>query len=386
MKLLTFIVDRANYGRLKKCLVDLEKSPEIDSFIVLTGSAALSKYGNLEEEIKKNNLKTEPPIYAEISSGELNGMVTTIGLMVIKFADLIHRIKPDFIQLIGDRYEALAAAIAGSYSGIPIIHHQGGELSGAMDEMTRHAITKMSHIHLVATQKAKLIVRQLGECDENIYVTGCPSIDIVNSVKENQVGLDWLNKVGVGDDISIDQPFFLFIYHADTEDIHKSTEYFNQLLKVVFDQKIQGVIFWPNIDPGSDNIAKKIRECRETHKINNRIRFVRNVAPERYIQLMFNAEFAIGNSSSLVREGSYIGLPTFLVGDRQLNREIGKNIIPIPYDEIYKINQLIEARAYISYRKESDLYGCGDAVDKINFIISSLANKKIRHYKDFNLL
>jgi len=386
MKILTFIVDRANYGRLKKCLIRLKEDPEIESLVALTGSAALSKYGNLEEEMRGVNLKIEPPIYAEIASGELSGMVSTIGLMVIKFSDLIQRIKPDVVQLIGDRYEALAAAIASSYDGIPIIHHQGGELSGALDEMTRHVITKMSHIHFVATERAKDIVRQLGESDKNIYLTGCPSLDIVKSVMQNQTSLKWLNEIGVGDNLNIEEPFFLFIYHADTEDIDKSTKYFDQLLELAFHQKIQAVIFWPNIDPGSDNIAKKIRGHRESHVVNNKVRFLRNVSPERYIELMIKAEFAIGNSSSLVREGSYIGLPTFLIGNRQLNREYGKNIIPIAYQDILKINKLIDKKCYLKNRESTYLYGSGDAVDVIISIISSLKRKKIKHYKNFHLL
>jgi UDP-hydrolysing UDP-N-acetyl-D-glucosamine 2-epimerase len=300
-------------------------------------------------------------------------MAKTTGLAIIELSTIFAKINPDFVVSVADRFETLGTVIAASYMNIPVIHTQGGEISGSIDESVRHACTKLSHVHFPATFSAGKVIEQLGENPENIYVTGCPSIDIAKSTSEIPVAevLEKYKGVGIGIDPS--KPYLLISQHPVTTDYKNSRSHAIETLDAIIKLGVQAIWLWPNIDSGSDSISKVLREHRENEQ-KHKITFYRNFSAEDYIRVLRSTACILGNSSSGIRESAYLGVPSVVIGDRQLGREHAGNVKLTGYDS----EQIIEAtRTQISHGKyvSSDLFGDGRAGVKMISILESVDPK-----------
>jgi UDP-hydrolysing UDP-N-acetyl-D-glucosamine 2-epimerase len=256
---------------------------------------------------------------------------------------------------------------------IPVIHTQGGEISGSIDESVRHACTKLSHIHFPATFSAGKVIEQLGENPENVFVTGCPSIDIAKSTSEIPISevLKKYNGVGIGIDFT--KPYLLISQHPVTTDYKNSGSQAIQTLDAIVKIGIQAIWLWPNIDSGSDSISKVLREHREKEQ-SKKITFYRNFSAEDYIRVLRSAACILGNSSSGIRESAYLGVPSVVIGERQSGREHADNVKFTNYDS----EQIIETtRIQVLHGKykSSDLFGDGSAGIKMISILESLDPK-----------
>ena len=187
-KILSFIVDRANYGRLKPVLLKMQKSSRIDSKIVATGSFVLRRFKSPVDTMIKDGHVPDFEVEMEVEGSSKSSMTKSIGLGIIEYSSIISNIKPDIILLIGDRYEALAAATTATYMGIPIAHIQGGEISGSLDEYARHAISKLATFHFPSTKRAADYLFQMGEPRDKIFHVGCPVGEVINGTPEK---VDW---------------------------------------------------------------------------------------------------------------------------------------------------------------------------------------------------
>ncbi len=374
-KKITFvIVNRANYGRIKNLLIKLKKSSFFKIDIVIVSSSTLKKYGEIENIIKKDGLKVSEKIYTHIEGENLQTMTKSTGLLLLELSTTFQKLSPDMVFLVGDRYEVLSAAIAANYMNIFLIHLQGGELTGSVDENVRHAVTKLSHLHLVNTSKSKKIVEQMGENPQKVFNVGCPSIDIIKNTNFKKIRIK--SPFGVGYKINLDKPYYIFLIHPVTTNYKNSEKLVKEMIEVAKKIDSQIIWLWPNVDAGANIFSKKIRSFREKHK--KKINFVINFRTDEYLKIMKNCVAIIGNSSSAIREASYMGIKSINVGDRQIFRERGNNVFDVPEDHkkiLKKIKQINSIKV-----KKTTLYGKGDAIEKI---IKILKNTKIDIKKKF---
>jgi len=254
-------------------------------------------------------------------------MAKSVGFGVIEFASEFQRLKPELILLIGDRYEMLAAAIAAAYMNICIAHIQGGEVSGSIDESARHAITKFAHFHFPSTRRSAEYLARMGENPDTILAIGCPSSDIARKL-DRTLSSEVVNAGGSGALIDISKPFLLVLFHPTTTEYGGEREQMDEVLEALHRLQLQTILLWPNIDAGADHISKAIRVFRDQTK-PTWLRTLTNLTPEHYLKVLANVSCSIGNSSSFVRDASFLGTPVVLVGSRQEGREIGEHVLPV---------------------------------------------------------
>lgn len=319
VRIAAVLVDRANYGRMKPVLERMRRRPEIDLKIICSGTMLLERFGRAREVVAEDGFEIAADVYFEIEGSVPNTMAKSVGLGIVEFSTVFMNLKPDFVLVMGDRYEAFGATVAAAYQNMCVIHIQGGEVSGSIDESTRHAITKLSHYHFPATKRAGRYLVEMGEDPATVFPLGCPSADVVAET-DSDLPLDLLHYYGVGPHLDFDRRFILIVSHPVTTEYATAGEQMEALLRAVKVSGEQAVLLWPNIDAGSDGVSKAIRRFRENNP-RAPLRAYKNFEPHHYITLLKNAACLVGNSSSFVRDASFIGTPVVLVGSRQDGRE-----------------------------------------------------------------
>lgn len=370
MKKICFVINsRANYARIKTAILASYANKNFECFVIVGASGLLYNYGRVEDIIKQDGIEIDYRVFSSVSGDTPESMAKTTGLAIIELSTIFAKINPDFVVSVADRYETLGTVIAASYMNIPVVHTQGGEISGSIDESVRHACTKLSHVHFPATVNAGKVIEQLGENPEAIFVTGCPSIDIAKSTSEIPIA-EVLNKYnGVGNGVDFSKPYVLISQHPVTTDYKNSRLNASKTLDAIANLDIQAIWLWPNIDSGSDSISKVLREYRENKPTRN-ITFFRNFSAEDYIRVLRNSACILGNSSSGIRESAYLGVPSVIIGDRQIGREHASNVMFVNYDSkeiIAAAHNQISKGKYES----SNLFGDGNAGSRMIFILDS---------------
>ncbi|KKS14426.1 MAG: UDP-N-acetyl-D-glucosamine 2-epimerase, UDP-hydrolysing [Candidatus Yanofskybacteria bacterium RIFCSPLOWO2_02_FULL_45_10] len=302
---------RADFGKLKSLILALRKALGFDVQIFATGMHMLADYGYTVNEIEKCGIRN---IYKYISySGQASQEVILASTMV-GFGNYIKEFKPDLIIVHGDRLEALAGALAGSFNNVLVAHIEGGELSGTLDGHIRHAITKLSNIHFVANGEAKTRVKQLGEDPKSIFEIGSPDVDVMLSKK-----LPTLTQAKKRYAINYDH-YAILLYHPVTTELGSLERDVEELIRAMVKSEMNYIVIHPNNDPGSDIIR--------THyygqlAANSHFRLFPSLRFEYFLTILRHAHFIIGNSSSAVREAPYFGVPALNVGTRQADRIFG---------------------------------------------------------------
>ena len=337
-KVCVVVASRANYGRVKYLMKSIQAHPKLRLILVVGASALLDRFGNITEIIKKDGFTINRSIHYIIEGENLTTQAKSTGIGIVELASAFQDLKPDAVITVADRFETMATAIASTYMNIPLIHLQGGEVSGNIDDRVRHSITKLSDIHFVSTSCAAKRVIKMGEDENCVFNFGCPSIDVL--LQEN-LSIDnniMKNELGAGVPIDWNDPYILMLQHPVTtsfgQGFYQVTETLNALKSF---PKIQKIVMWPNLDAGSDDVSKGIRHFREFN-MKEKIYYYKNFSPENYARVLNNALCCVGNSSSFIREGAFLGVPAVIIGDRQEGREHGKNIIFSEYasEEIEK--------------------------------------------------
>jgi UDP-hydrolysing UDP-N-acetyl-D-glucosamine 2-epimerase len=336
--------------------------PKLELQVVAAGTMVLERFHQPVEVVKKDGFKVQGEIFIELEGSTPVTMAKSVGFGVVEFASEFQRLKPDVVILIGDRYEALSAAIAAAYMNICIAHIQGGEVSGSIDESTRHAVTKLSHFHFPSTRRSAEYLIRMGENPKTILTVGCPSSDIARTF-DRKLTSEIINRVGSGACIDVTKPFLLVIFHPTTTEYGDEGRQMKELLNALKRLSMQTLLLWPNIDAGADQISKAIRVFRD-HTKQSWLRAVTNLSPENYLKVLSNAVCAIGNSSSFIRDASYFGTPVVLIGARQDGREIDAHVRPITLNAD---NIAAAVRAQLEHGRyaPSILYGDGNVSARI---------------------
>lgn len=367
-KICFVIASRANYGRVKSVIIRFKKSKEFVIQVVLAASALLERYGDLKKILKKDNIKIDREAYLVVEGETPYTMAKSTGVAIMELSSIFNDLKPDFVFTVGDRYETIATAISASYMNIILVHIQGGEVTGSIDESVRHSITKLSHIHFPATEKAKRNIIKMGEDKRFVFNVGCPSFDLF----KNKINIKKINTFlnGVGSKIDLKNKYNLVVFHPVTTEYGISYEQTQKIINVINNLNVQTIWLWPNVDAGSDGISKCLRKNRENKNLRN-VQLIKNFPVEFYNYLIKSATCLIGNSSSFIREASFFGTPTVLIGNRQQNREVGANVIRSSFKETELIKK-IKKQMGKKYKKNY-LYGNGNAANKIYKIFITLS-------------
>jgi UDP-hydrolysing UDP-N-acetyl-D-glucosamine 2-epimerase len=364
------IASRANYGRVKSIIYELRKNKKFKLKIILAASALLHRFGSLKKILKKDGVKYHKESHFIVEGESPLTMAKSTGLALIELCSAFNDLKPDVVITVGDRYETIATAIAASYMNITLAHIQGGEITGSIDESVRHAITKLSHIHFAATNNSKKNIIKLGEDKKFVFNVGCPSLDLINKdiakYKNSYLSIN----TGLGPKIDFKKKYLLIIFHPVTTEYGLSFKQTQEIIDSIQNITHQVIWLWPNIDAGSDGISKCIRENREAGRLNH-VTFYKNLPVDQYNYVLSNALCCVGNSSSFIREGSFLGTPCVLIGERQNKREIGNNIIK---SRINKKEILKKIKIQIRNKKikKSYIYGNGLAAKQISNLLYNL--------------
>ena len=227
------------------------------------------------------------------------------------------------------------------YLNIPLIHIQGGEVTGSIDEKVRHSITKLADIHFVSTKRSKNYLLKMGENKKSVFLTGCPSIDVAYKARPKLPKDFFVKNRGVGNVPKHKEKYIVVMQHPETTKFNETYNQIRQTIDAIVNIKnIKVAWLWPNIDAGSDIISNQLRIIREKNLMTN-VSFFKNFTPEDYIKLIYNCECLIGNSSSGIRESSFLSIPVVNIGFRQKNRERGNNVIDVGYDKDQIYNAII---------------------------------------------
>lgn len=371
-KVCVVITARPSYSRIKTALKAIQKHPDLELQTVVAASALLDRYGMAVDFIEQDEIDIAARVYMVLEGENPASMAKTTGLGMLELATVFDNLKPDLVVTIADRYETLATAVAASYMNIPLVHIQGGEVTGSIDEKVRHAITKLADLHFVASAKAAERVIKMGESADKVFVTGCPSIDLAAQVLESPA-LDFnpLEKYGgVGSLENYNGEYLVVMQHPVTTEHESSRRHVWETLNAVRELAVPTFWFWSNVDAGAGGTANGIRTFRETHNPRN-IRFFKNMSPTDFLRLLCNAKCLIGNSSVGIRECSFLGVPVVNIGSRQTGRERGANVIDVDYS---REQITTAARKHLGNgRYESNkLYGDGTAGEQIAALIEKV--------------
>ena len=369
-KICVVITARPSYSRIRSALYAIQSHPDLELQLIISGSALLPKYGSAIDFILEDGFIPDAQIYHMIEGETLLSSAKSTGLAIIELSSELNKLQPDAVVTIADRYETLATAIAASYLNIPVVHIQGGEVTGSIDEKVRHAITKLSDIHFVSTNKAYERVISMGENPDSVYVTGCPSIDIAKQIDSNSpLDFNPFEKYGgVGNTFNTSEDYLIVMQHPITTEHYLSNNQTLETLEAITKLNMPTFWFWPNPDAGSAGISKEIRVFREHHE-HSKIHFVINMSPEDFLKLTISSSCIIGNSSVAIRECSFLGVPAVNLGTRQFGRERGSNVIDSSHDSA-DIISAVKRQLSRTDITQDNLYGDGTAGKKIAYILS----------------
>ena len=384
-KVCVVVNSRANYGRIKSFLRAAMDHPDLELQLIVGASALLYRFGSAIDIIRGDGFEPQAIVHSVVDGETPVTMAKSVGLGTIELATHFEALKPDVVLTVADRFETIATAIAASYMNIPVAHTQGGEVTGSIDENVRHAITKLSHIHFPATERAREFLLRMGERPDTIHVTGCPSIDVL---VENDLALPkdiFARNKGVGADLDVSKPYVMVMQHPVTTEYGEGLTQIEATLKAVDRigrQGMQVIWLWPNADAGSDDVAKGLRVFRENNDPDY-LHLYRNFSPEDYARLLNNAVCMIGNSSSGLREAAYLGTPSVNIGTRQRGRDRAQNVIDTPHNA-EAIYRAIERQVAHGRYPNSLMFGDGSSGKRIADILAtaSLQLEKSLSYLD----
>ena len=367
-KILFVTCTRADYGKLKSLIINIQKNNSFISRVFVSGMHNMKRYGSTYEEIEKDKING---IY-RYSNQTKNMRMDEILMSTMRgFSPFLIRYNPDLVIVHGDRIEPLACALSSLLNNFLVAHIEGGEVSGTVDEMLRHSISKISHLHLVSNKIARKRLIQMGENKRYIFEVGSPDVDLI--LNKNLPKIESARKRY---NIRFNN-FSISIIHPVTTNIknlkRESEIFFSALIKT----NLNYIIIFPNNDLGSEIILKEIHKLKN----NNKFKIFPSIRFEYYLTLLKNSKFIIGNSSSGIIEAPYYGVTTINIGTRQTNRLKTKLIKNISFNEkkiIKTINQIKNRK--IIKRK---FFGRGNSAKKIETLLLSNKIWNISKQKNF---
>lgn len=369
-KIAVVVTGRAPYGRLKSVMQAINEHPKLQLQTIVAASALLDRYGCLSV-IERDGFKVDDKIYTVIEGDTPSCMSLTTGFFMAQLSNSFARLQPDIVIAHADRYEALAVASTAAYMNIKLVHCQGGEISGSIDDKVRNSITQLSDIHFPATEQSMDRIISMGKSPETVFNVGCPAIDLIPN--DLSITEDFCRKYGgVGPSIDFSKPYLVVIQHPVTTEYGEGLKQIGETMKAIQSLRAPTVWLWPNVDSGSDDISKGLRIARERGELDH-VHFFKNLSPEDFYKLIANCACLIGNTSAGIRESAYLSVPYVCIGSRQNQREHGNNTMFAGYDwaDIYHNVHINVLHGYPS--KEQDLrFGNGTAGKQIADILAEV--------------
>ncbi len=361
---------RAEFGLLKPVMAKIRDSDSFYLQTIVTGMHLLPEFGETMEELEKSSFRIDAKVPMIIGGDEKFSMAMSIGVGVIAITQTLEILNPDIVLTLGDRFETFAGVIAASYSGKVVAHLGGGDSPEAgYDEYTRHAITKISHIHFPSTAKSAERIIKMGENPKFVFPVGATALDsIVN--RELPSRKELCKKYG----IHPEEQFILLVQHPLSTDPYNARNEIMITLQAVIELGYHTVVVYPNVDPGGRKMIEAIEDFNQ--KYPDKIKTFRSLPFEDYLGIMKIASVMVGNSSSGIIEAPSFNLPVVNIGTRQRGRERAGNIIDVPYEK-GKIKDAIQKALYDEEFKEkfrncTNPYGDGKASDRIVEILSNI--------------
>ncbi len=346
---------RADFGKLKPLIKLVEDSDLFECFVFVTGMHTLAKYGSTYREVEKQGYKN---IFVYMNQTITTDADIILANTIVGFSNFVKEVAPDMIVVHGDRVETLAGVIVGSLNNILAAHIEGGELSGSIDELIRHAVTKLAHVHFVSNEEAKRRLVQMGENENSIFIIGSPDIDIMKS--EN---LPALQEAKDNYEILFNE-YSIFVYHPITTEIKELEGDIKEVVSALIESGRNYIVIYPNNDKGSDIILRGYDRFND----RNNFRVLPSLRFEFFLTLLANAKFMIGNSSAGVREAEVYGVPAINIGSRQSSRTRSKHIINVDTDKKDIFKAISEAEN-MTFEPISN-FGDGDSYKRFYEIIN----------------
>lgn len=339
---------RADFGKLKSLMKITQVRKEFDVQIFVTGMHMDAQYGSTVNEVYKSGFEN---IHTFQNYKEAEHMDRTLAKTIEGFSDFISKQKPDLIVVHGDRVEALAGAIVGSLNNVLVAHIEGGEISGTVDELIRHSVSKLSHIHLASNDLAKKRLVQMGELESSVYIIGSPDLDLMNP--KTLPELDFVKEYY---EIPFDD-YAIAMYHPVTTEYDSIQESIKCFVDAMVKSNQNYVLIYPNNDLGTNEILEEYKRLED----NDRFKIYPSLRFEYFLTLLKEANFVIGNSSAGVREAPYYQVPTVDVGTRQHNRSQASTIINVAHN----VDEILNAIAQCGEQKSEEIdfseFGSGNS-------------------------
>ena len=365
-KIFVVIERRADYSRFRPILLKLKEDPFFKLHLVVTGICLLKNHGNDINYIKEDGFEiaAEIPMFKNNSKDSGGEMVRSMSRFMLKVVNELEKFKPHLVLSGFDIGANFAVTVAAAHMNIPVVHIQGGEITGSIDESLRHAMSKFAHIHFPATEISKERLIRMGENPKSIYVVGCPSIDTL-------ISAPIIPREDLEKEFKVDfsKPVALVIQHPVTTTNKESFKQIEETIEAVKDLKIQTIVLLPNNDAGYSDIIKSLK--------SSKLKYFPSLSPIKYSNLLRNIWVLVGNSSSGIHEALTFNIPVVNIGMRQQGRERAKNIIDVPHDRkaISKAIQkaLFDQKFKNLIKKMVNPYGNGKSSEKIVKLLKEIS-------------
>jgi UDP-hydrolysing UDP-N-acetyl-D-glucosamine 2-epimerase len=377
-KICVVLGSRANYSSIRTAMAAIAAHSDLELQVIASASALLDRYGAVVDLVERDGFSIAARVHMMIEGETPSTMAKSTGLGLLELPGVFERLEPDVVLTVGDRFETMATTLAAAYMNLPIAHTMGGEVSGTIDESIRHAVTKFAHIHFPASDDAGERIIALGERPCDVYVVGCPRIDLVGEVLAREPGtaLSGLFDQGVGDPIDLDRPFVIVSQHPVTTEYGAGDAQITATLEAVRELGLPAIVLWPNADAGSEDVSRGIRRWRERGLAGN-MHFFKNLPTATYVHLMARTACLVGNSSSGVREGAFIGTPVVNVGSRQNGRRRGRNVVDVEHERDAILAAVREQVRHGRYERDP-IYGDGNAGRRIADVLATKQDIQIQ--------
>lgn len=357
---------RADYGLMRRALSAIAARRGLQLEIAATGMHLMPEFGRTIDQMRKDGFKIHR-IEATYAGDDLASMARFIGKFILFFTQKINSVRPDIILVLGDRTEMLAAAVVGAYLTVPVAHIHGGDVTSTVDEIARHAITKLAHIHFPATAASAARIARMGEEPWRIHTVGAPGLDGITT--EARCAKDDLAKRF---DLDLSQPLILVVQHPVTCEISAAGSQMRKTMEALRKLNVQAVVVYPNADAGAGEMIRIIEQYRKLPFL----RIYKNIPRNEFLSLMKFATVMLGNSSSAIIEAAAFGLPAVNIGTRQQGRERATSL----RDVSYECAAIIEAAKRCIRRRQTtgknkkyrNPYGAGNAGANIARILKNI--------------
>lgn len=359
---------RAEYGLLKNVIKKINEDSQLKLQLIVTGTHLSKEYGYTIKEIEADGFYIEEKINILMENNKGEGIAKSMALLQMNLAQSFFRLQPDFLLILGDRYEILAAASTAMVMNIPIAHISGGEITeGAVDDQIRHSITKMSHVHFPGAKAYGENIKRMGEEAWRIFEVGDPGIE---NIKNNK----YMTKEELYETlkIKVDRDTLLVTFHPVTLELERLPFQVTSLISALHKINKKTIITYPNSDAGGKFI---IEELKKFAKDNKNIYLYESLGLRRYLSVMKECGAVVGNSSSAIVEAPFLKVPAVNIGNRQKGRLMAENIINCGNTE-NEVIEAIELALSSGFRRKTkktiSLYGEGNTSEEIVRVLKKI--------------